>query len=42
MGKGILVFLSSLTQDERERILRRGQEDREAAKARGVQFGPKR
>lgn len=41
MGKGILVFLSSLAQDERERILRRGHEGREAAKARGVQFGPK-
>ena len=34
MGKGILVFLSSLAQDERERISRREQEGREAANER--------
>ena len=41
MGKGILAFLSALAEDERERITRRANEGREAAKARGVKFGPK-
>lgn len=41
MGKGILAFLSALAEDERERITRRAHEGREAAKARGVRFGPK-
>lgn len=41
MGKGILAFLSALAEDERERITRRANEGRMAAKARGVKFGPK-
>jgi DNA invertase Pin-like site-specific DNA recombinase len=36
MGQGILAF-----QDERERIVKRAQDGRMAAKARGVQFGRK-
>jgi len=41
MGKGILAFLSALAEDERERITNRADEGRQAAKARGVKFGPK-
>ena len=41
MGKGILAFLSALAEDERERITRRANAGRAAAKARGVKFGPK-
>ncbi|GGX47018.1 recombinase [Tateyamaria omphalii] len=41
MGKGILAFLSALAEDERERLSRRANEGRAAAKARGVKFGPK-
>ena len=41
MGKGILAFLSALAEDERQRIVRRANVGREAAKAAGVKFGPK-
>ena len=41
MGKGILAFLSALAEDERERITRRANAGREAARQRGVKFGPK-
>lgn len=40
-GKGIFAFLSALAEDERERIMRRANEGRDAAKARGVTFGRK-
>ena len=36
MGHGILAFLSTLAQDERERIVQRAQDGRDAAKARGA------
>src|SRR4029450_7153728 len=41
MRQGILAFLSALAQDERERIVKRAQDGRMAARARGVQFGRK-
>jgi len=41
MGKGILAFLSALAEDERQRIVRRANEGRVAAKAAGVKFGRK-
>ena len=41
IGKGVLALLSALAEDERDRIIRRGKEGRDAAKARGVKFGPK-
>lgn len=41
MGKGTLAFLAALAEDERERITRRANEGRMAAKQRGVKFGPK-
>lgn len=42
IGQGLLALLSSMAQDERERIVRRANEGRTAAKANGVKFGPKR
>lgn len=39
IGQGILAFLSSLAQDERERILRRAEEGRQEARKRGKRFG---
>jgi DNA invertase Pin-like site-specific DNA recombinase len=41
IGKGFLAFLSALAEDERNRILRRASEGRDAARRRGVRFGPK-
>ena len=41
IGKGFLAFLSALAQDERERIVKRANAGREAARARGAQFGRK-
>lgn len=41
MGKGILAFLSALAEDERQRIVRRANDGRQAAKAKGVKFGRK-
>jgi DNA invertase Pin-like site-specific DNA recombinase len=41
MGNGILAFLSALAEDERERIVRRANAGRTAAKAAGVKFGRK-
>lgn len=39
MGKGVLALLSALAEDERERIVKRANEGRQAAKARGAVFG---
>jgi DNA invertase Pin-like site-specific DNA recombinase len=41
IGKGFLAFLSALAQDERERITKRANEGRSAAKKRGTKFGRK-
>jgi DNA invertase Pin-like site-specific DNA recombinase len=41
MGQASWAFLSAFAQDERERIVRRAQDGRKAARARGVQFGRK-
>jgi len=41
IGKGILAFLSALAQDERERIIKRSNDGRKAARERGVRFGRK-
>jgi len=41
LGKRILAFLSALAEDERSRILARANGGRDAAKKRGVKFGPK-
>jgi len=40
-GPGHTPFLSALAQDERERIVKRAQDGRKAAKARGIHFGRK-
>jgi len=37
----ILAFLSALAEDERHRILKRANEGRTAAKAKGTRFGRK-
>ena len=41
LGKGFLAFLSALAQDERERIVKRANEGRVAARRRGAKFGRK-
>jgi DNA invertase Pin-like site-specific DNA recombinase len=41
IGRGLMAFLSSVAQDERERIINRANGGRKAAKARGVKFGRK-
>ena len=41
IGKGILAFLSALAEDERERINRRSDAGRKAARHKGVKFGRK-
>ena len=41
LGQGILAFLSALAQDERERIVKRAEAGRRAAKAKGVKMGRK-
>jgi DNA invertase Pin-like site-specific DNA recombinase len=40
-GQGILALLSGLAQEERERIVRRANDGRKLAKARGARFGRK-
>src|SRR5262245_14274978 len=42
INRGILAFLSALAEDERHRILKRANDGRKAAKAKGVKFGRKR
>lgn len=41
MGNGVLSLLSSIAEDERERITRRAKEGHDVAKQQGVKFGPK-
>jgi DNA invertase Pin-like site-specific DNA recombinase len=41
IGRGFIAFLSAMAEDERERITKRANGGREAAKARGVKFGRK-
>ncbi|MGE0700367.1 MAG: recombinase family protein [Hyphomicrobiaceae bacterium] len=41
IGQGFLAFLSALAEDERERIHRRADEGRRAARAAGKRFGRK-
>jgi DNA invertase Pin-like site-specific DNA recombinase len=41
IGKGLLAFLSAIAQDERERITKRANDGRAAAKAQGRRFGRK-
>ena len=41
IGRGFIAFLSAMAEDERERILKRANGGRAAAKKRGVKFGPK-
>jgi DNA invertase Pin-like site-specific DNA recombinase len=41
IGKGLLAFLSAIAQDERERIAKRANDGRAAAKAQGRRFGRK-
>lgn len=41
IGRGFLAFLSALAEDERERIVGRAAEGREAARVKGAKFGPK-
>lgn len=41
IGRGFLAFLSALAEDERGRIVQRAADGRQAARDRGVRFGPK-
>ena len=41
IGRGFIAFLSAMAEDERERILKRANGGRAAARKRGVKFGPK-
>lgn len=41
IGQGFLAFLSALAEDERERIAKRAQDGRAAARKRGVKMGRK-
>lgn len=41
LGQGLLALLSAMAEDDRQRIVRRAQEGRKAAKARGAKFGAK-
>jgi DNA invertase Pin-like site-specific DNA recombinase len=39
IGRGFIAFLSALAEDERQRIVKRANDGRRAAKARGARFG---
>jgi DNA invertase Pin-like site-specific DNA recombinase len=41
IGRGFIAFLSALAEDERQRIVKRANDGRLAAKARGTRFGRK-
>ena len=41
IGRGFIAFLSALAEDERQRILKRANDGRRAARARGARFGRK-
>jgi DNA invertase Pin-like site-specific DNA recombinase len=41
IGRGFIAFLSALAEDERQRIVKRANDGRKAAKARGVYLGRK-
>jgi DNA invertase Pin-like site-specific DNA recombinase len=41
IGRGFIAFLSALAEDERQRILKRANDGRRAARARGAKFGRK-
>ena len=41
IGRGFIAFLSALAEDERQRILKRANDGRKAARSRGARFGRK-
>ena len=41
IGRGFIAFLSAMAEDERQRIVKRANDGRRAAKARGAKFGRK-
>lgn len=41
IGRGFIAFLSAMAEDERERIVRRANDGRKAARAKGTKFGRK-
>src|SRR5262245_28612507 len=41
LGGGFIAFLSAMAEDERHRIVKRANDGRSAAKAKGVHFGRK-
>src|SRR5499433_597528 len=41
IGRGFIAFLSALAEDERQRIVKRANDGRKAARARGARFGRK-
>ena len=41
IGRGFIAFLSALAEDERQRIVKRANDGRKVARAKGVKFGRK-
>jgi hypothetical protein len=41
LGRGFIAFLSAMAEDERSRILKRANDGRVGAKAKGIRFGRK-